>query len=56
MFLHMVEQWLPEGTPFFTDGEYTDQSERFLASEIVREKVFLVDPGRDSVRGRGDDR
>ena len=40
--LNIVEQWLPEGTPFFTDGEYTDQSERFLASEIVREKVFLL--------------
>jgi GTP-binding protein Era len=38
--LDIVEKWLPEGEPFFTDGEYTDQSERFLASEIVREKVF----------------
>ena len=38
----MVEKWLPEGPPFFTEGEYTDQSERFLASEIVREKVFLL--------------
>ncbi|MGH7852039.1 MAG: GTPase Era [Candidatus Binatia bacterium] len=42
IILDMVEQWLPEGTPFFTEGEYTDQSERFLASEIVREKVFLL--------------
>ena len=40
--LDRVEQWLPEGAPFFTEGEYTDQSERFLASEIVREKVFLL--------------
>ena len=40
--LIIVEKWLPEGAPFFTDGEYTDQSERFLASEIVREKVFLL--------------
>lgn len=40
--VNLVEQWLPEGTPFFTEGEYTDQSERFLASEIVREKVFLL--------------
>ena len=40
--LDIVEKWLPEGTPFFTEGEYTDQSERFLASEIVREKVFLL--------------
>lgn len=42
MILEMVEKWLPEGEPFFTEGEYTDQSERFLASEIVREKVFLL--------------
>jgi GTP-binding protein Era len=42
MILDVVEKWLPEGAPFFTEGEYTDQSERFLASEIVREKVFLL--------------
>ena len=40
--LDIVANWLSEGTPFFTEGEYTDQSERFLASEIVREKVFLL--------------
>jgi GTP-binding protein Era len=42
LMLEMVEKWLEEGPPFFTAGEYTDQSERFLASEIVREKVFLL--------------
>lgn len=42
IILEIVEKWPPEGTPFFTEGEYTDQSERFLASEIVREKVFLL--------------
>ncbi|HVO93412.1 MAG TPA: GTPase Era [Terriglobales bacterium] len=42
LILGMIEKWLPEGPPFFTEGEYTDQSERFLASEIVREKVFLL--------------
>jgi GTP-binding protein Era len=42
LILEIVEKWLPEGSPFFTEGEYTDQSERFLASEIVREKVFLL--------------
>lgn len=40
--VEMVETWLPEGPPFFTEGEYTDQSERFLASEIIREKIFLL--------------
>jgi len=40
--LNIVEGWLPDGPQYFTDGEHTDQSERFLASEIVREKVFLL--------------
>jgi GTPase len=40
--LNIVEQWLPKGPRYFTEGEYTDQSERFLASENVREKVFLL--------------
>jgi GTP-binding protein Era len=40
--LNIVEGWLPVGPQYFTDGEHTDQSERFLASEIVREKVFLL--------------
>ena len=40
--LNIVESWLAEGPRYFTDGEHTDQSERFLASEIVREKVFLL--------------
>ena len=42
ILLDIVETWLPEGEPFFTEGEYTDQTEGFLASEIVREKVFLL--------------
>ncbi|HXV50215.1 MAG TPA: GTPase Era [Candidatus Binatia bacterium] len=40
--LDIVEKWLPEGEPYFTGGEYTDQTERFLASEIIREQVFLL--------------
>jgi GTP-binding protein Era len=42
LILDIVEKWLPEGEKFFTAGEFTDQTERFLASEIVREKVFLL--------------
>ncbi|HEX5607351.1 MAG TPA: GTPase Era [Candidatus Binatia bacterium] len=42
LVLRLIEGWLPEGPRYFTEGEYTDQSERFLASEIVREKVFLL--------------
>src|SRR5581483_1375762 len=40
--LEIAEGWLPEGPQYFTQGEHTDQTERFLASEIVREKVFLL--------------
>jgi GTP-binding protein Era len=40
LVLDIVEKWLAEGEKFFTQGEYTDQTERFLASEIIREKVF----------------
>ena len=31
---------LPEGTPIFSDDEFTDQSMRALAAEIVREKIL----------------
>jgi GTP-binding protein Era len=31
---------LPEGQPFFPADQFTDQPERFLAGEIVREKVI----------------
>jgi GTP-binding protein Era len=33
-------QRLPEGPQYFPADEYTDQPERFLASEIIREKVI----------------
>ncbi|MCG6894331.1 MAG: GTPase Era [Desulfobacteraceae bacterium] len=35
-----MEQRLPVGPPFFPEDAVTDVSERFLAGEIVREKVF----------------
>lgn len=31
---------LPEGEPFFPEDQVTDQPERFLASEIIREKAI----------------
>jgi len=40
--LEIVETWLPEGPRYFPEGEFTDQSERFIASEIIREKIFLL--------------
>ncbi len=35
-----IERCLPESPPLFPDDELTDRSERFLVSELVREKVF----------------
>ncbi|MDZ4343090.1 MAG: GTPase Era [Candidatus Binatia bacterium] len=42
LVLELIENGLPEGPKLFPEGEYTDQSERFLASEIIREKIFLL--------------
>ena len=33
---------LPVGTPMFQEDEITDRSERFLASEFLREKLFRL--------------
>jgi GTP-binding protein Era len=38
--LAAVVRLLPEGPQYFPSDEYTDQPERFLASEIIREKVI----------------
>lgn len=42
LLLEIVERWLPEGPHYFPEGEFTDQTERFIASEIIREKIFLL--------------
>ncbi len=36
----IVRPYLPEGEPMYDADAMTDRSERFLASEIIREKVF----------------
>lgn len=33
---------LPENSPFFPADQYTDQPERFLAAEVIREKAILL--------------
>jgi GTP-binding protein Era len=38
--LREILQNLPEGEPFFPEDQITDQPERFLASEIIREKAI----------------
>lgn len=37
---HIVDH-LPEGQRYFPKGQLTDQPERFLAAEIIREKILL---------------
>jgi GTPase len=31
---------LPENPPYFPEEQFTDKSERFLAAEVIREKIF----------------
>ncbi|MBU6486925.1 MAG: GTPase Era [Burkholderiales bacterium] len=38
--LETVKPYLPEGAPIYGEDDLTDRSERFLAAEILREKVF----------------
>ena len=38
--LKAIIERLPEGPQYFPDDEYTDQPQRFLAAEIIREKVI----------------
>lgn len=35
-------RYLPEAPPYFPQDQFTDQPERFLAAEIVREKAILA--------------
>lgn len=41
LLLDKVTLALPEGPRYFPEEQYTDQPERFIAAEIVREKVLL---------------
>jgi GTP-binding protein Era len=38
--LDTLRPYLPEGEPMYGEDDLTDRSERFLAAEILREKVF----------------
>ncbi|HWP57230.1 MAG TPA: GTPase Era [Candidatus Acidoferrales bacterium] len=40
--LELLIQRLPEGPRYYPEDELTDQTERFVAAEIIREKVFLL--------------
>jgi len=41
LLLEILKQ-LPEGEPYFPEDQITDQPERFLAAEIIREKAIQV--------------
>jgi GTP-binding protein Era len=38
----VIKRMLPEGPALMSEDEYTDQTERMIAAEIVREKIFLA--------------
>jgi GTP-binding protein Era len=40
-FLNRIVEILPESEPYFPKDELTDRTERFFASEIIREKILL---------------
>src|SRR6266700_1774333 len=40
--LQEIMKQLPEGEPYFPEDQMTDQPERFLAAEIIREKAIQV--------------
>jgi len=40
--LDEIMKQLPEGEPYFPEDQVTDQPERFLAAEIIREKAIQV--------------
>ncbi len=41
LIFDLILKYLPESPPYFPKDELTDKTERFFASEILREKIFL---------------
>lgn len=39
-FEKLVASYLPESEPFYSEDQVTDRSERFMAAEIIREKLM----------------
>lgn len=44
--LHKLAEYLPEGQRWFPKGQFTDQPERFLAAELIREHI-LIETGEE---------
>ncbi len=42
VLINIIKKHLPEGQPYFSEDMHTDMSERFIASEIVREKALWL--------------
>jgi len=42
VLLRVLRQLLPESAPIYGEDELTDRSERFLAAELIREKLFRL--------------
>lgn len=40
--IQAIRPYLPEGPPLFSRDEATDRSERFIAAELIREKLFRL--------------
>ena len=40
LLIEKIAEWLPEGPHYFPDDEVTDQPERFIIAELIREKVI----------------
>lgn len=39
--LHKLVDYLPEGERYFPEGQFTDQPERFLVAELIRERILM---------------
>lgn len=40
--VRVIKMKLPESPPLMPEEEYTDQTERMIAEEVIREKIFLA--------------
>jgi GTP-binding protein Era len=41
VLLHKIAEYLPDGQRWFPKEQFTDQPERFLVSELIRERILL---------------
>ena len=41
VLLHKIAEYLPEGQRWFPQDQFTDQPERFLVAELIRERVLM---------------